>query len=301
MKSFTFASDRFILVALVRDTGSTGVSPGLNIYDLELLRGGTHDVRDAYFTRAFHFPAPSACATLDPELMICTDPVPVQSGRPSNEVFCTSQRDRLVVLRYWPSAVNSSFERKAWILCVHLSTLLDGWDETTRDVPWSEWGPHKTRMIKECPVIANPDAYGMKMALIRATPPEGLHQVEIYNFNPLAVKRANALAKSLEAHSSMQIVAHPTTIDHEHTAFQAPVTTSLPCIIHTASLPALTGSKRLSNYLHMSILLREDYVLLTVVSHFVTMLTPSDLSFRGIGNFTKQPDFPSGRHCLLSF
>lgn len=267
IRSFTFASDRFIIVALVRDIGSTKVSPGLNIYDLKLLRGGTYDINDAHFTRAFHFPAPSVCVALDPELMICTDPVPMQSERPLNEAFFTSQRDRLVVLRYCPSAVSPLFERKAWILCVHLSTLLDGWDETSHDVPWSKWGPHKTRIIENFPpAIANPDAYGMKMALMRATP-EGPHQVEIYDFNPLAVKRAYASTRSSKARSSMQIIAHPTTIHHEHTVFQASVTTSLPCIIYSASLPALTGPKRLSNYLHTSILLREDYVLLNFVSH----------------------------------
>lgn len=300
--SFTFASDRFIIVAVVKDMGSTGVSPGLNIYDLELLRGGTLHVHDAQFTRAFHFPAPAACAALDPELIICTDPVPMQSERPSNEAFCTSQRDRLVVLRYWPSAVNPPCERKAWILCVHLSTLLDGWDVAMRNVPWSEWGPHKTRIIKECPpAIANPDASGMKMALVRATPSEGPHQVEIYDFSPLAVKRAYALAQSLETQSSMQIITHPTTIDHEHAVFQAPVTTSLPCIVYTASLPALTASKGLVNYLHTSILLREDHIVLNVVSCFVTMLAPNDSSLSDIGKFAKQPDFPSGRHCVLSF
>ncbi|PCH44829.1 hypothetical protein WOLCODRAFT_139276 [Wolfiporia cocos MD-104 SS10] len=266
--SFTFLSNREILLGLVCRSHQTKETreqiPMLVVVD----------VRDAYtqqlasdnvdFLCEFHFPR-LAAGTEPSELAICAKPAPSPHARPHMQVpFYPSNHDRLLVMTLWAFSDDIEISTMLFVLSsAILSHVRSLQGRKGHCFHWEEWGPENSRLMQ---VPHDPFSLWVRYAcgtkFISAPSRDGTNGVQIFDFNPLPIRRW--LAKRLEADKSdteiSQYITQSTVL--KSPIFAQEVTSALPYRVH-ALKPLTLGGDNEYDY----VMLCEDSIIILGTDH----------------------------------
>ncbi|RDX52576.1 hypothetical protein OH76DRAFT_1400371 [Lentinus brumalis] len=281
--SFVFLTSTYILLLAFGeptedDVGTNHIGPGSNlcllVIDLDRTRPERVRVDDLDFLCAFLYPdLHDRCNVID--MVLCAAPGPAWTPSSSLQVpFSISGEDRLLVVTlkiahgvYWEVSTLTSFIPSETLLSA-VKSLPSG--QTGRVFAWEDWGVYGSRLevAPQEHLLAMPCyVHGTSFArhIQESTQPLLFpFTIEVFDFNPLALRRALLSSQAEGGSSGYQndaaIVATSTTLTgHHSTIFNDEVTTYYPYFRRAVEIP---GRDEMEQVLFDALLLEEDSLIL---------------------------------------
>ena len=183
MKSFTFLSDRHILLAVLYPTSA-------KLLVLNFQEPSEEEIPLARCSCALEYPSMNYW-TEALHIVIRSDPMPIFEPKSDSPVpFYHENCNQLFVVTMW---VHDGHDVHTVVLFVPTSTILAALPAAGDDktIAWRMWGPQGTRMLTGLPnsSVWVCYVYGSRFVVSRPLIADG-SSIEVYDFNQLACRRA---------------------------------------------------------------------------------------------------------------
>jgi len=228
IRSFTYLTDRHILVAAHVSPSTYELQPNLLVFDLTIEPFTRAATDNSPYICSFFCPSPGP-QTIALDIRIQSDPAPSHRPHLALSVPFFTGRDRIFVVTI---LLTDGHVIRSFVIFIPSSTLTEYLATLSSEkrhtcAPWEAWGPNGTRMIPS-PGHSNIwvcYVYGMRFVAPHEVGATGSTTICVYDFNPLPIKRAVAAGRELDEGTSH--FTDPTSLDTSG-MFKDVVTTSLP-------------------------------------------------------------------------
>lgn len=238
--SFGFLADDRVLVGVVRNP-----EPSLVVVNYKAVSSEVTHITNVEYELSLQYPTlqPWAAALA---ISVRSDPSPAWQPAANLKVpFHTAQNERLFVITLWVAEGANIY---TLLLFVPFSTVTSHLKSLAvsgrgRQIPWDDWGPSGSRMLKAPPghsMIWVCYIFGMAFIAPQRTNeilehPVGPKAIQIFDFNQLAIRKE--LTQPTEDESEVtQLILDPTELKLDQ-IFERTVTTRLPYRWKTVNVP----------------------------------------------------------------